>query len=420
MKWALVLLVLCGAAGAAWCEGADPLLAATARVSQLETALEKSPKDAKTAEALVVACMTCARLSGDPTYYKRAGGAAQRMSEIDPESARPHAMKAWVANGEHRFKDAVEAARAALAIDGENLSASGVLSDSLLELGQYDEAAKALQIWLDKKPSAAAYSRASYLHQLRGELADAEKLLVEAARLVNPGRDPEMAAWLSTQAGEMDAWQGRADRAEQAYRAALARVPRYTNAQVPLARLLARSGQLDEAAALLSECSKRRPTADVAASLEDVERARGKTKEADAAAGLVETIRVLMKAQGAPADRALARADADHGRNLAGALEQAQGELAARPDIYSEDALGWVLYKLGRHQEALAHLDRAAVLKTPDPLLAAHRGLALAAAGRAADATTVVDDALKRGVALDLGLVAELKECAAKLGGAKR
>ena len=414
----LVLALALACAGRA--EVADPARVAAARVAELETRLAKTPKDAKVAEALVVACMTCARLTGDPAYYKRAGGAAAAMGAADPKGERPHAMRAWVLTGEHRFREAVVEARAALAIKADDTSAAGVLSDSLVELGQYAEAEAALQVWLDRGPSAAAYSRASYLRLLHGELLQAEQLLYQAAKQVDPARDAEMAAWLSVQAGDLDAMQGRGERAQVAYRAALARVPHYANAEAPLARVLARAGQLDEAAVLLGGCLQRRPTAEVAASLEDVERARGKTKEAEQAAGMVETIRVLMTAQGAPADRALARVDADHGRQLERALAYAKAELDARPDVYSEDAVGWVLTRMGRHQEALVHLDRAAALHTPDPLLEAHRGLALAAAGRGAEALELVEGALTRGVALDLCVAEELKACAARLREAPR
>ena len=57
--------------------------------------------------------------------------------------------------------------------------------------------------------------------------------------------------------------------------------------------------------------------------------------------------------------------------------------VAARPDSgYIVDSLGWVLYRLGRYQEAVPHMERAAELEPIDPIVNNHLGDVLWAVGR--------------------------------------
>ena len=46
------------------------------------------------------------------------------------------------------------------------------------------------------------------------------------------------------------------------------------------------------------------------------------------------------------------------------------------------DSVGWVLFRLGRHEEAVVHLERAGELKPEDPVINDHLGDAYWAVGR--------------------------------------
>jgi tetratricopeptide (TPR) repeat protein len=63
---------------------------------------------------------------------------------------------------------------------------------------------------------------------------------------------------------------------------------------------------------------------------------------------------------------------ADHNVRLDRALQLAQGELEFRRDVYSYDALAWTLYKNGRYSEAQDYMQKALVLKTPEPMFHQH------------------------------------------------
>lgn len=61
--------------------------------------------------------------------------------------------------------------------------------------------------------------------------------------------------------------------------------------------------------------------------------------------------------------------------------------VAARPDSgYIVDSLGWVLFRLGRYDEAVEHMERAVELMPVDPVVNDHLGDVYWAVGRAREA----------------------------------
>jgi len=73
--------------------------------------------------------------------------------------------------------------------------------------------------------------------------------------------------------------------------------------------------------------------------------------------------------------------------NLDEALEMIQQAAAANPESgYIIDSLGWVLYRLGRYDEAVVHMELAAQLEAVDPVVNDHLGDVLWAVGRKREA----------------------------------
>ncbi len=69
------------------------------------------------------------------------------------------------------------------------------------------------------------------------------------------------------------------------------------------------------------------------------------------------------------------------------ALSMIERAVAARPDSgYIVDSLGWVLYRLGRYEEAVPHMERAAELMAVDPVVNDHLGDVYWAVGRKLEA----------------------------------
>ena len=64
-----------------------------------------------------------------------------------------------------------------------------------------------------------------------------------------------------------------------------------------------------------------------------------------------------------------------------------QDAVAAQPDDgYITDSLGWAYYRLGRYDEAVVHLERAAELMPTDPIINDHLGDGYWAVGRKMEA----------------------------------
>ena len=86
---------------------------------------------------------------------------------------------------------------------------------------------------------------------------------------------------------------------------------------------------------------------------------------------------------------------ADRTDRYAEAYALIQRAIELKPDeSYIVDSLGWVLYRMGRHREALEHLRRAMSLE-PDPEIAAHLGEVLWVLGNKAEAREVWSTALE-------------------------
>jgi tetratricopeptide (TPR) repeat protein len=78
---------------------------------------------------------------------------------------------------------------------------------------------------------------------------------------------------------------------------------------------------------------------------------------------------------------------ADQGKNLLRAWEMARDAVAAEPENAAyRDSLGWALFKLGRFDEAVVELKKAADVDEPDGVILDHLGDAYQAAGQVAPA----------------------------------
>lgn len=88
---------------------------------------------------------------------------------------------------------------------------------------------------------------------------------------------------------------------------------------------------------------------------------------------------------------------ADQGKYLERALGMIQQALAAEPqNMAYRDSLGWAYYKLGRYDEAIEQLERAAEVDEPDGVILDHLGDAYAKADRLDDARSAWQRAIER------------------------
>ena len=88
---------------------------------------------------------------------------------------------------------------------------------------------------------------------------------------------------------------------------------------------------------------------------------------------------------------------ADQGKHLQRSLKMIAHAVEAQPDnVAYRDSLGWVLYRLGRFQEAVVELEKAANAEgNPDALILEHLGDAYLEAGQPEKAKNAWDRAVK-------------------------
>jgi Flp pilus assembly protein TadD len=95
----------------------------------------------------------------------------------------------------------------------------------------------------------------------------------------------------------------------------------------------------------------------------------------------------------------------EQGSDLDEALAMIEQAVAGQPDDgYITDSLGWVLYRLGRYEEAVPHMLRAVELTPDDPIINDHLGDVLWKVGRNREAQFQWRRALSFGPAADLDM----------------
>ncbi len=162
--------------------------------------------------------------------------------------------------------------------------------------------------------------------------------------------------------------------------------------QTHAARLAA--GDAEAAVDLYQKSLARVPLPDTAIALGDLYAKLGRTDDARKQYELVELIERTSAASGTYS-RTLALFYADHDMKLDDALQTAQQERAARSDIFTCDALGWVLYKKGDFAGAKAASDEALRLGTRDARIHYHAGMIARALGHKREAAINLQLALK-------------------------
>ena len=314
-----------------------------------------------------------ARETGDASFLVRAERASARALRLAPRDPGALTEAASLALVRHDFERALRLARRARAVAPQVLRSYPALVDALVETGRLGAAERAAQRFLDRKPGAAAYARAAYLRELRGDLrgaAEAMRLAVSAA-----GEAPEPAATLRALLGDVELLRGRPRTARRLYREALSRFPGHPGATLGLARVS--PGR--EALGLLRRLVERRPLPEHAVALGEAQLAAGRERAARETFALVDATRRLL---GRAADAELAVFEADHGsprRALAMAVR-------ATPNARTFDARGWALTRLGRPRAGLRWARRAIALAAVDPIYRYHAAVAARAAGRRAEA----------------------------------
>jgi tetratricopeptide (TPR) repeat protein len=348
------------------------------RIAGMEARLRQDPHDVGAAVLLGDALLRQARATSDGRHASRARAALKAVLEENPAQYDALRLFGAVALSQHRFREALEVGRRARDLRPADAWNYGVIGDALVELGQYNQAFDAFDTMMAMRPGAAAYARVAYARELRGDLDGAMQAMHMAAQ-ATPPQDLEAQAWYFVQLGELYLKLGRLDDADREYRRATFFFSDYPQAVVGRGKVKVARGDRDAALVVYLDVMKRAPTLDVAARIGDLYRERGDARKAER---YYQTAEDLAGPAGVQTEADLALFLAEHDRRLPDAVSIAEAVAAARRDIFTEDALAWAYYKVGRLDAALAAAERALRTGTRDEGILARAARIRRAAGR--------------------------------------
>ena len=360
---------------------------AAAAVTDLQARLGATPDDPVLLTRLGEAYLLRARETADPSWFTKAAQALDRSHTLAPDRPATLTGLGLLALGRHDFSAALALGLRAHELEPASPQPLGVVVDAQVELGRYADATDTAQQMLDRRPSLASLSRASYLRELHGDVPGAITAMTQAA-IAGAGSAADV-AYVETLLGDLHLGTGALAEAEGAYRRALGRAGSPA-AEVGLARVAAARGDLAAAAAQLEDVTTRLPQPAWLALRGDVQAALGRSADAAAQYALVRQLEDLNRANGVAVDLELARFEADHARDpgadAEAAVTMARAAHATRPTVFADDTLAWALRQAGRPAEALPHAQAAVRLGTADAVLWYHLATVESDLGRLDDA----------------------------------
>lgn len=312
-----------------------------------------------------------AREVGDDSLFEPAEEHLRKALALQPDYPQAKTSLAAVLCYRHRFAEALKLTAELLQSHPRDVDILTIQGDALLELGRYSEAEAVYERAHTQSPIAEVLARLARLAELKGDLARAEELMGRAATLAAKAEPLHADAWYRGRLGDFALEAGRLDDAAAIYQAIPDSVDAYHDATAGLARIRAAQGKNDEAVALYKRAITIGPDASMLIGLGDLHVAMGKPELAEPLfAQVVQSLSGNDEHR-----RALAMFYADHGRELATALELARLDYAERQDIHAADTLAWALYQNGKYAEAEKLMAEALRLGTKDAKLQFHAGM---------------------------------------------
>ncbi|WP_405874538.1 tetratricopeptide repeat protein [Streptomyces sp. NBC_00005] len=389
-----------------------------ASIVSLQAQLRAQPKDFGSWATLGLAYVEQARTKGDPSRYPQAEKALKRSLDLKPGNEQAVTGQAALAAARHDFTDALKYADQVLKEIPYSQNALSSRIDALVELGRYAEASKAADTADSRRPGVPVFTRYAYVHELRGDVKTARRVLEQA---LDTSSTPGDISYVAAQLGQL-AWnQGDYKSALTYYARALAADENYLPALEGRARAQYASGDRAGAIKGMEQVVARYPLPQPLVELGELYEDRGadgdKAKARDQYA-LVDAWIALARANGVNADLDTALAAADHG-DKASALRAARAEWARRHTVHTADALAWALHVNGKDEEALPYARRATATGYRNASFLYHRGMIERATGHEKDARTWLKAALKLNPGFSPLGAGEARKALKDLGAAK-
>src|SRR5712692_5372497 len=176
-----------------------------ADVAFYERRVRADPIGARDRARLAALYLQRARETGDYGDYRRAEALARRSVALRiSHNAATYSLLATALLAQHRFLEALEAARALAARDPENVSARALVAEIELELGRYDAARATFASLWPKRHELAVAPRLARWAEISGDTGLARRLLAGALTeaLRRPDLPREQLAWFYLRVGD--------------------------------------------------------------------------------------------------------------------------------------------------------------------------------------------------------------------------
>ena len=348
--------------------------------------IKNNSEDPKNYVELAQVYLQEARVTGlHHEYMVHAESLINTALDIDPGNFEALVTKATILMIYHRFNDAKQLVLKAVGQNPYNSTAYGVLCDSYVESGDYENAVITCDKMLSIRPDIKSYSRASYLREIYGELDASIEAMKLAADAGITGQ--ESRAWALYNLGNLFFISGKIDTAAFIYGGILEERPNYTYAYNGLSKIMIAKGNYTKAIEYLVKASQITPDHTFIEQLAYIYLITGEKESEE------EMIKKVLKtfdqheSDGWNVNREFSHFCSIHNIKLSESLERMEDEYEKSPDNYDVLKLyAWLLHKNKQHEKALRLIKKATKFGRYDPILYYYAGVIFADAGKKKDA----------------------------------
>jgi tetratricopeptide (TPR) repeat protein len=373
--------------------GSNIILTSTDEIDFWKERLSETPEDNISLLKLAGLFASKFKSTGDVSFIKKSDSLYHVvLNKPVGDKASVHQALAINAISQHKFKDAQNHIKDAIAIGDHMATSKLILTDVEMELGGDDWAGKILESFTNKN-SFAWLIRKAKLKDHEGDLDSAIILMEQAYERIKGNKT--LSIWALTNLGDMYGHDGRLEEAYKNYLKVLDLDPNDDYSLKGIAWIaLSNDHKLNEAKALINVLSdrKRMPEAHLMlaeiASLENDESER------------IHQLQ-LFKAMVDNADyrlmyyKYLATIEASDFKNPQRCIAIAEEEINNRPTPQSYDLLAWGYYKDGDNQRALQVVNDHVFERTFEPESLYHMGMIYRSNGFLKEGNEMLQEALE-------------------------
>ncbi|OLY91440.1 Tetratricopeptide repeat-containing protein [Cnuella takakiae] len=373
--------------------------------------VRENPDDQKSMLALASLYIQEGRASGNHDYYD---GAAlyhlEQVLEKNPANFEALTMKALIQLSKHHFAAALETSTKAQKLNPHNAFLYGLMTDSYVELGQYDKAVASADQMVAIRPDMRSYARVAYLREIHGDMEGAITAMALAVDASGYGDEPS--SWTRIQLGELLQKNGDYKQAGVQYQVTLKYRPDYAYAVAGLGRIAQAEGNLQQALAYFLKADSLPADHGFGEEIAQTYLAMGQREKALHVLKEMETELKAEEQQNAGVANAPYHTDMELAavyllmEQYEQALLHVKKEYDRRPgNIKVNELMAWLHYKNGSVAKALPIVQQALRTGSTDPVLMARSGLILTAAGKTAEGRTLLQKSLAQNALRDASLL---------------